>query len=161
MTTESSPEAKSLAYVEGLGLNSVYEGVLATRKELDTKQEQLHEVRKERRRLEALRQDQEMEVAETLRSSGEMSQAAFDRQLKIDISNNADVRETKDMLLDLANQADMLEWEIGMLETDIKISVARLHELGGYFQFMAVLKSTSEARIAREAKQSREDGNPW
>lgn len=159
MTTEPSPEAKALAYVEGLGLNSVYEGVLATRQELDRKQLELHGIRAERRRLEALRQDLEMEVAERVRSSDpSMSAASFDRQLKIELSNSAEVRETKDMLIELANNHDLLEWEVSILETDVKIAVARLHELGGYFQFMAVLKSTSEAKRSQETPR---DGNPW
>ena len=160
MTTEPSPEVKALTYVEGLGLNSVYDNALAARKELEEKHVELHEVRSERRRLEALRQDLEMEVAEFRRSvNPDLSVSAFDRQLKIDLSNNADVRETKEALAELANRSDLLEWEVSVLETDIKIAVARLHELGGYFQFMAVLKSISEAREAREAK--RPDGNPW
>lgn len=159
MTTGPSPEKKALDYVESLGLNSVYNEALAARNELDEKHKQLLQLRGERRRQEQLLADLEMAVIEDERSRHpEMSQAAMDKHLKVAFSNNGDIRETREALSSLAGEIDFVEFEINRIHQDIKIAVARLEELGGYFQFMAVIKQANEARKASEARES---GDPW
>lgn len=166
MSSNPVPEQKSLAYAEGLGLNSVYEESVAKSRALEAKNTELAALRSEKRRLEAFRADIEMEVAEDERGKHpDMSQAQMDKHLRIKYSNNSDIRETRDELSSLAGEIDFVEFQIEQLHTDIKIAVARLHELGGYFQFMAVIKQSSEARKSREANEASEakqaDGNPW
>lgn len=154
-----TPEKKALDYVESLGLNSVYNEAVSARNVLDAQHKRLLELRSEKRRLENFRADREMEVTEEERiKNPEMSMTAFEKHLKVAFSNDGDIRETRDELSTLAGEIDYVEYEIECIHQDIKIAVARLHELGGYFQFMAVIKQASESRKSRETSQ---DGNPW
>lgn len=160
MTQPPSPEAKSLAYAESLGLDTVYHEAISARNQLDEKHKHMLQLRGERRRVEQFKADLEMEVTERERAANpSMSQAQMDKHLKVAFSNEGDIREARDDLATLAGEIDFVEYEIDRIHQDIKIAVARLHELGGYFQFMAVVKQASEARKAKEAKQA--DGNPW
>jgi hypothetical protein len=43
-------------------------------------------------------------------------------------------------LLESIGDVEGLEYDRAMNETDIKIAVARLHELGGYFEYLAAIK---------------------
>jgi hypothetical protein len=158
MTSDPTPEQKAIAYCESLGLNTAYHEAVKARNEIDAQHKILLGHRAERRRLEQFKADVEMEVMEDERTKHtDMSQAQMDKHLRVAFSNNGDIRETRDSLATLAGEIDFVEFEIERLHQDIKIAVARLHELGGYFQFMAVVKQADEARKAREAKEK----DPW
>ena len=158
MTSDPTPEVKALEYVNSLGLNSVHEEAQHKRVVLEDKGRTLAEFKARRRQLETYRADREMEVMEEERGRHpEMSQAQMDKHLKMAFSNDGDIRETRDELVSLAGDIDLTEFEVELLHQDIKIAVARLHELGGYFQFMAVIKQAEENRKAREAT----DKDPW
>jgi hypothetical protein len=43
-----------------------------------------------------------------------------------------------------------LEFDKAIHEADIKIAVARMQELGGYFAYLAAVKESEIARLARE-----------
>lgn len=159
MTDSPSPERKSLKYAEDLGLDTVYHEAVSARNLLEQKHKELLDHRARRRSVEQYKVDREMEVAERERAANPtMSQAQMDKHLKVAYSNEGDIREARDELSSLAGEIDFVEFEIDRIHQDIKIAVARLHELGGYFQFMAVVKQASEAR---KSKTTREDGNPW
>lgn len=155
---EKSP-SESIKYAEGLGLNSVHDAAVAGSQALEAKHQRLLELRSRRRQLEQFRLDREMELTEEQRGlNPEMSMSAFEKHMKVAFNNDGDIRETRDELSSLAGEIDFVEFEIDRISQDIKIAVARLHELGGYFQFMAVVKQADEARKAREARES---GDPW
>lgn len=159
MSTDPTPEVKAFRYVESLGLNSVHEHALAARKELGDKILELHAAKARRRSLESLRTDLEMAVIEDEhRKHTDLSVAAMDRHLKVEFSNNGELREAKDDLIAVASDIDLLEFEVSLLETDIRIAAARLHELGGYFQFMAVLK---QAETTRKTSETIDTDDPW
>lgn len=156
MTATPSPGKKALDYAESLGLNSVYEAALEARRLIESRSAMLVDVRDKKRRNEEERINTEMEISERERAANpDLSMAAFERHLKVVFATDTTLRTIRDNLISLSGIIDQMEHEIDLLNTDIKIAVARLHELGGYFQFMAVIKSTSEA------KKSRQDGNPW
>lgn len=156
MTDDPTPEVKSLRYAEGLGLNSVWEESLVKRQALSEKVLDLSNARNRKRELEAYKTDLEMAATEEEYSKHpDLSVAAMERHLKLVFSNHAEIRETKDEITVVVGQVELLEHEIMLLKTDIEIAVARLHELGGYFQFMAVIK---QAEITRKATESK---GPW
>lgn len=156
MTEEESPEVKALNYAMSLGLNSVYDEALEKRKALGDKTIELSDVRGRRRQLEAFKTDVEMSIIEDERlKHTDMSVAAMEKHLKIAFNNNGDLRETRDELMMVAGQIEVLEHEVSLLETDIKIAVSRLHELGGFYQFMAVIKQAEATRKTIENK------GPW
>lgn len=158
MSSDPTPEKKALDYVTSLGLNSVYEQAVAAHENLKKNQDQLLGAKTAKRSLESHKTDVEMELMEEERSRHpDMSQAQMDKHLKVAFSNNAEWRETRDQIEARQSAIDAYETQQHLLDSEIKITVARLHELGGYFQFMAVIKQAGEARKAN----TRETGNPW
>ena len=153
-----SPEVKALQYVESLGLNSVYEHALEVRKALEAQQQDLHNIKNRRRELEQFKADVEMEVVEAERAKHpDMSAAAMDKHLKVAFSNHSDLRGVRDEMFLITSQIEAIEMEMDRLHIDLKIDVARLHELGGYFQFMAVLKQVSASRESNPTDSK----DPW
>jgi hypothetical protein len=148
-----SPGARSLAYAESLGVHSVYDEVLAKRTELDQCLTEIATLRDKKRDDETLLQDREMELLSDERGKhADMSQAAMDRHLKVVYWSDERHRELRASLAQVSSELDGLGYDRDMLETDIKIAVARLHELGGYLQFMAAIKEAETARTTREAE---------
>lgn len=158
--TEPSPERKALNYAENqLLVHKVYDDSISARNQLGQKQNELHSLRGRKRELETLKSDIEMEVMEELRRvQPDVSVAAFDRQLKVEYSNEARIREIRDDLISLQGEIDFIEYEIDLIKVDIHIATARLIELGGYLQFMSVIKSISNAK---QGSAKREEGDPW
>lgn len=145
--TETTPERKGWDYALSLGVNSTYDEAVAFRNELERVQQTLHELRGRKRDLEHFRSDVEMEVIEeTRRTHPDWSVAEFDRQIKVVFSNESRLREVRDDLLALEGDIDLANYQITLIKADIDIRVARLTELGGLLQYMAVLKGTSEAK---------------
>jgi len=133
---------KGLVYAEvTLGVHDVYEEALAFRAALDATLTALGEARDKKRAAEAMLQDAEMNiVAEERGAHPEMSQAQMDKHVKVALSKDTTVRTLRDQLLESIGDVEGLEYDRAMNETDIKIAVARLHELGGYFEYLAAIK---------------------
>lgn len=159
MTNEPSPGLKALQYAESqLGANSVYEGALHANKKLEEAIFELNNMRAEKRMKEAFRIDREMElIEEERRTNPQESQASFERRFKVVLSNDGDIRGVRDELSFLAGQIDDQERVVKVLTEDIQIAVARMQELGGYFQYLAVIKQASAA----SQPKPNPDGNPW
>lgn len=156
MSNEESAELKAFRYIESLGVHSVYDEALDKRKALGDKVLDLADVRSRKRTVEAYKADLEMEVIEDERiKHTDMSAAAMDKHLKVAFSNNSDIRESKDELMMLAGQIELLEHDVMLLETDLRIAAARLQELGGLTQFLAVIK---QAEITRKTLETK---GPW
>ena len=161
MTTQPSPEKKSLDYVESLGLNSVYDHAQERHKHLIILQDRLVIARANKRDMEADKVDKEMEVAESeYGKHRDMSATAMKEHLKVVYHKNDDLRNIRSELIEQQLVIDQLEFEVEQVHTDIKIAVSRLNELGGYLQFMAAVKQAHEARKAREAREA-DRKNPW
>ena len=156
MSPDPTPEKKALDYVESLGVHSVYDAALASRKELGDKVLEHSSLRARKRELESLKADHEMAVVEDeYHKHTDMSVAAMERHLKVVFSNDADIRGVKDELMFVQGQLDALEGDISLLETDIRVAASRLHELGGLTHFMAAIKQ------AETTRKSHTDGDPW
>lgn len=155
--TEPSSEVKALRYAEDtLGVHTTHAAAIESRDKLDSLHNDLLQCKNKRRFLESYLQDREMELLEEQRGANpDMSQAAFERHMKVVLSNDGDVRETRDELATLAGEIDDLQYKIEIIHLDIKIAVARLQELGGYFEFLAVIKQ------ANNANKSTENKGPW
>lgn len=157
---DKTPERKSVDYAEKLGLNSVYDQACVSRDRLDEALTSLSELRDKKRELEARKHSREMDVSiDEHGKHHDMSQAALDRHLKAVYHKDAELIEIRNDLLQVTNDIEGVEFDLELYKTDIKIAVSRLHELGGYFQFMAVIKQAAETRKASEEK--RDEGNPW
>lgn len=151
-----SPGAKSLAYAEALGVHSVYTELLGKRGELDQCLTEIATLRDKKREDEVLLQDREMEIlADERGKHPDHSQAAMDRHLKVVNWSDEQCRSLRAQLVQVSSDLDGLQFDRDMLETDIKIGVARLLELGGYLQFLASIKEAETARLTRKEAEKR------
>ena len=142
--TPQSAALKGLTYAEEkLEVNSVYQNAIKHRDALDTVMTALAETRDQKRIIERQTADREMEILFEERSKHpEMSAAGMDKHLKL--AHHADelLRDLRNQHVKAVNDLDGLEIDKSMLEVDIKIATARMIELGGYLQYLAVLKQS-------------------
>lgn len=157
MTTQpkqpTPPGLKALQYAEDkLEVHKVYDTALALRGRLDDLFTEISQFKDKKRELDAHREDVEMEVSSDERGRHpDMSQAQMDKHMKVQLSNTAEWRETREHLAKVSGDIDGLEYDIRITETDIKIATARLQELGGYLQYLAAIKEAETARSAKKA----------
>lgn len=140
-----SSGAKALAYAETeLGVHRVHSEAEQYRDQLDKILTDLSELYDRRRDLEFRLQDAEMEVAndEWSKHGADMAVTRLEKHIKQAINNNDTCRELREQLVKVRNDVDGLEADKTMAETNIKIAVARMVELGGYFQYLAAIKQT-------------------
>lgn len=147
---------KALDYAEDkLGVHSVYETAQKARNDLDTILTSLSEARDTKREVELRLSDAEMEVAnDEWAKHSDMAVTRMEKHLKVALTNNDAVRELREQHVKAVNDIDGLEYDKLMAETDIRIAVARLQELGGYLQYLAVIK----LQAAKPEKQTESKG---
>lgn len=139
---------KAVAYAEDrLGVHTVYEDVVQHRNALDDLFTQIALQKDRRRTLEQQLQDREIDItSDEVGKHPGMSQAALDRHLKLEIPKDPEVRQIKSDLADTISQIEGLEYDIRVTETDVKIAVGRMTELGGYLQYLAAVKTAESAK---------------
>lgn len=136
-------EALNYAEVQ-LGVHKVYEAALDARSKLDKVLTELGDTRDRLRDHEFRLTDREMEVAADERGRHpEMSATAMEKHLKIALQNDDTVRELREQVSSIRSDIEGLEYDREILETDIKICVARMHELGGYLQYLSIVKDVA------------------
>ena len=137
-----SPAMKALAYAETeLGVHTVYEEATFAHKSLDKTLTDLSDARDLRRTMETAIEDNQMEIASDERSThADMSEAGMARHLKIAYSKDPLLHELRSKLQELTNKIEGLEYDKTILETGIKIAIARMSELGGYLMYLSVIK---------------------
>jgi hypothetical protein len=77
------------------------------------------------------------------------SAAAFERRVKLAQAGDEQLINLHKMLLDDSNNRSAIETQIRSVETNLKAHVARLNELGGYFQYLASAKDAQTAQMAQ------------
>jgi hypothetical protein len=156
MTTGVSAAVKALKYAEvDLGVHAVYTECLGKRELLDETLNLLGTARDTKRSIEAQLQDIEMEtIIEERGKHPEMSQAQMDKHIKASMYSNPQARILREDHAKLINDIDGLEMDKTMSETDIRIAVARLTELGGYFQYLAAVKQAAFTNTPSETSTS-------
>jgi hypothetical protein len=135
---------KGLVYAEStLGVNSVYEEVKKARNDLDECLARLSEARDSRRLVESKIEDRQVDIiTEEHGKHPDMSVSGMDRHLKAAFGKDPELVTQRSDLRELTNDIEGLDYDRSIMEQDIKIGVARMHELGGYLQFLAALKAS-------------------
>lgn len=135
--------AKALVYAENdLGVHKVYEESQAAHGYLVQAREQLAAKHAHKRDLVDRLTDREMVVASDERGKHpDMSQAGMDKHVKVAYNADGDIRTYRDQIRALLFEIDVLEQDISNIEYKIKIALARMNELGGYFNYLAVVKN--------------------
>lgn len=143
--------AKPIAYAENnLGVHSVYSDAIQARDKLDEALTLIAQYKDRRHALEQELQDREIEItSDEVGAHPQMSQAALDRHLKLEIPKNPEVRRIKSDLVSTVSSIEGLEYDIRIAETDIRIAVGRMTELGGYLYYLAEIKKADQTRKTR------------
>lgn len=133
----------SLRYAEkNLGVHRVYEQAKQARLNLEDLYKRLEGYSDEKRGILTAITDREMEIASSERGSNpDMSQAQMDKHLKVVNHNDVALIELKTELGSLLAVTDGCEYDSKLAKADLDISLARLYELGGYFNFLAAVKT--------------------
>jgi uncharacterized protein YhaN len=133
---------KALNYAEDfLGVHKVYQEAISARQKLDKTLDALVGARYRKRELESSLVDREMELISEQRGiHPEFSATAMDAHMKRIKNADDDYREIREQISATTSTIDSLESNKTVDEVDIKIAVARLQELGGYFEYLAVIK---------------------
>ncbi len=147
VTKPASKGLKALQYAENtLGVNSTYENLLGFRKKLDDALTELATLRDQKRDAEQAASDRELElVSEEHGRHPEMSVAAMERHLKLELPKDDELRDRRVGVSTTVSMIEGVEFDIRVIETDIRIAVARLTELGGYLNYLAAIKQTELA----------------
>lgn len=146
--------AKALAYAEDtLGVHRVYDDAAGFRIKLDEILTELSAARDKKRDLEFRLSDQEQLIAaDEWGKHPDMAQTRMDKHLKSAFWKSDDWRTLREQLSSVTGEVEGLEYDKSIMETDIKIAVARMTELGGYLQFLAAVKIASV--YAEETKET-------
>jgi hypothetical protein len=155
---EPSPGKKAIDYAEEeLGVHRVHETALTARANLDRILTSLSEARDARRDLESRIQDREMEVSSDERGKHpEMSDAAMGRHLKVVYNQDDNLRELREQLNKVIGDIEGFDYDRAIEESDIKIAVGRMNELGGYFAYLAAIKLSNQAKSANTANTEKQ-----
>ena len=125
-----------------LGVHQVHEEAEAILGELDDSLTSLDAAIDARRILDERIEDRHMVLLiEERGKAAEISQAAMDRRLKEVYHKDETLRRLRMERNAKAGEASGLELDIEYAKYRLKVKVARMEELGGYFQFLAAVKN--------------------
>lgn len=143
----------ALAYAEDvLGVHNVYEEVQGAQLELDEALTALDKAQDERRDFDHQIEDYEMNVLISERGKhGDMSEAGMTRHLKEVLFKDTDLKILKQKRNSKAGECSGIELDITYAKHRIQILTARMIELGGYFNYLAV---TKQAALAEQTNQT-------
>lgn len=145
-----SATAKAFAYaMNDLGANRVYDECKQLLSDLGDAQTSLIGNRGAKRIIEQAQLDREMDVsAEERGKHSDMSDAAMGRHLKIVFTRDQFLIELRSKL----TESDIAIWQdendIRLTEAELKVATSRMNELGGLFQYLAIIKA--QAMLAAE-----------
>lgn len=146
--TEKSAARKALDYAEEeLGVHAVYEQAKADLKLLNEQRVEMANLRHNKAACEAEISYRELEIrSDELAKHSEMSVAAMERHLKDKFHGDPSLASLRADLAAFNQDIGMKQTIIDTLADSLKISTARMTELGGYLQYLAVIKTANIAK---------------
>lgn len=136
----------ALDYAENfLGVHRVQEEADALLTQLNDAMNALDAAIDARRNLDEKIEDHQMDVMIALRGTlgGEISQAAFDKRLKETYHKDETLKRLRMERNAKAGEASGLELDVKYIEAQLRVKVARMEELGGYFNYLAAVKNAA------------------
>ena len=85
-----------------------------------------------------------------------MSVAAMERHIKTVFFKDSALQDLRVKREAAVSEIEGLEYDVRVIETDIKIAVGRLTELGGYLQYLAAIKLAQTHSKANETSEAGE-----
>lgn len=146
----------ALEYAEkNLGVHKVHDEAEALLAELNDAMNALDSAVDERRSLDEAISNYEMDLLiEERGKHPDHSEAAFQRHLKEVIHKDQTMQSLKSKRNAKSGEASGLELDIEHLKYRLKVKNARMHELGGYFQYLAAVKNAEPKRLVQYAEAS-------
>lgn len=134
---------RALDYAENhLGVHRVHDEAESLLAELDEAMSALDSAIDARRTLDERIEDRQMQLLiEERGKAADISQAAMDRRLKEVYHKDETLRRLRMERNAKAGEASGLELDIEYTKYRLKVKVARMEELGGYFQYLAAVKN--------------------
>ena len=150
----------ALDYAENyLGVHRVHDEAESLLAELDTAMTNLDEHQDARRKLDEQIEDRQMDLLiEERGKAADISQAAMDRRLKEVYRKDPALQKLKSDRGYHAGIAAGLDLDIEHLKYRLKVKIARMEELGGYFQYLASVKN-AEARTSPQGAAAGGEAN--
>lgn len=140
----ANPALKALQYAErDLGVHAVYEGARTTRDNLDSVFTELAGLKDARRLQEASIQEREMAiVADERGKHPDQSAAWMERHLKLAFGTDPELIGHRHNLSQILGDIEGREYDARIQEIDLKVAIARMNELGGYLNYLSVVKAS-------------------
>lgn len=150
-----SVSRKAVSYAEDtLDVHGVYQRADLLTQAIAVQRGNTVEQRRLKRQYESELTDLEFEIMSDMRGlHADKSIAALERLTKEAIHLHAKARELRGNLASVAGNMDVIEKAVSSMELDHKTLLARMTELGGYFQYLAAVKLDESARRASASPQ--------
>lgn len=144
-SAQPSPAAKAIGYAEGtLKVHEIFDETVNCKHSLDEILVRLSERRDQRREAEEALRDRENEIASDLYGSNpDWSATKLDAASKSARQADPFHKALRSKISEILGAIDRLEHEKLVAETEIKIGVARMTELGGYLMYLAAVKNAN------------------
>jgi predicted nucleic acid-binding Zn-ribbon protein len=140
----------AIRYAEDLGLDAALKRATEARDKIDNVLSELSAKRDERRAIDEDIAFKEMDIQIDARVRfPDHSLAAWERDTKTAQHNDPELRALKQAHRQVTNDIEGLEYDLRVLDTDVRIASARMNELGGYFAYLAAVKN-AETLIKKE-----------
>ena len=145
---------KALSYAEDqLGVHAVWEKAQSQLLELNGLYTDLDKSQDERRELVEQIADREGELLSDERGRhADMSAAAFDQHFKGVKRTDTALQGYRSKLTEVQGSISGLEYDVDFLKHSLRLSEARLIELGGYFNYLASVKQDETSNKTDKAK---------
>lgn len=139
---------KALRYAEDqLGVHTVYDDAKKKYAELDDVLSLLATAKDTKRDLEFRLADREQELAISEYSKHpDMAQTRMDKHIKQTLYQDDTWRELREQIGKANSDIEGFEFDRSAIDVELKVGIARMHELGGLLQYLAVIKSTDNSR---------------
>lgn len=145
---ERGSGSKAVRYAEDtLGVHMAHDQAVNSRHYLDQIFTDLAALKDTKRSLEDSIRDREMDLlAGEWADNPEFSATKMDNHMRVVKHGDPFLAECRQKHSKVSSEIEGLEYDKVIAEADIKIAVARLHELGGYLQYLAAVKEAETAR---------------
>jgi hypothetical protein len=133
---------KALAYAEDkLGVHTTYEQAVQAKEDLDRLLSDLDKAHDRKRGLQGAIEDRTFDLLTEERGKhADQSATWLDQHMKGVRNKDDAMRKYRAALDEVSSEIQGLEYDAEILKFHIKISVARLEELGGYLHYLAAVK---------------------
>lgn len=123
-----------------LGIEQVHQEAQSAKKELDEVLTRLAEVRDRKRDLESQLADQEVTIIQSVwQANSDLAQGRLDKLVKNELVQAVQMRLCRNDLSTVSSEIEGLEYDRAVIETTIKVTTARMIQLGGYLNLLAAL----------------------